>query len=114
MSHACNIVVGASLPCQSGVSFGTSISRPSTFTLIFSIAGGAGLTSVVVAADILIGHRDTENTEQRNFFSARSVALWQKFHFSAHWALIPFLSPAPTFPSRDALHPLRLWRQTHL
>src|ERR1035437_4239654 len=48
------MVVGASLPCQSGVSFGTSTSRPSTLTLIFSIAGGAGLVSVVDAADICL------------------------------------------------------------
>jgi hypothetical protein len=33
------------LPCQSGVVFGASISRPSTFTLIISIAGAAGLVS---------------------------------------------------------------------
>ena len=34
--------------------FGTSISRPSTLTLIFSIAGGAGFVSVVAAVDIAI------------------------------------------------------------
>ena len=45
---ACSIVVGCSLPCQSGMSFGTSISRPSTLILIFSIGGEAGSGSVVV------------------------------------------------------------------
>jgi hypothetical protein len=34
--------------------FGTSISRPSTFTLIFSIGGGAaGLVSVVAVVDMM-------------------------------------------------------------
>ena len=53
--QACSIVVGWSLPCQSGISFGTSSSRPSTLILIFSTGGdpaGAGFDSVGGAADI--------------------------------------------------------------
>ena len=38
----------------SGVVFGTSTSRPSTLTLIFSTGGGAGLGSVVAAVDMLV------------------------------------------------------------
>src|SRR5437762_12944744 len=52
-AQACSIVVGCHLPCQSGISLGTSISRPSTLILIFSTGGGAGLVSVVVVGDIL-------------------------------------------------------------
>ncbi len=48
------MVVGTSLPDQSAVRRGTSISRPSTLTLIFSIAGEAGFISVVAAVDISI------------------------------------------------------------
>ena len=48
------MVVGVSLPDQSAMRRGTSISRPSTFTMIFSIAAGAGFVSVVAAVDIEI------------------------------------------------------------
>ena len=48
------MVVGTSLPDQSAMRRGTSISRPSTFTRIFSIAAGADLVSVVGAAGIFI------------------------------------------------------------
>ena len=48
------MVVGTGLPLiGSGIVFGTSTSLPSTFTLIFSTGGGAGLGSIVVVADIL-------------------------------------------------------------
>jgi hypothetical protein len=33
-THACSMVVGCNLPCQSGIILGTSISRPSTLILI--------------------------------------------------------------------------------
>jgi hypothetical protein len=52
LAQAWIIVVGIGFPeIGSGMVFGTSISRPSTFTLIVSTAG-AGLVSVVVAVDI--------------------------------------------------------------
>src|SRR5439155_7156262 len=53
-AQACSIVVGCSLPCQSGINFGTSISRPSTLILIFSTGGGEGLVSLVEAVGILL------------------------------------------------------------
>jgi hypothetical protein len=47
--------VGIGLPeIGSGVVFGTTISLPSTLTLIVSTGGGAGLVSVVAIIDILI------------------------------------------------------------
>src|ERR1700723_997254 len=51
------MVVGICLPeIGSGIVLGTSISRPSTFTLIFSITD-AGLFSVIAVVDILMRGR---------------------------------------------------------
>src|SRR4030088_1190729 len=48
------MVVGSGLPeSGSGMVFGASMSRPSTFTLILSTGEGAGLVSVAIVADIL-------------------------------------------------------------
>src|ERR1700683_3997078 len=52
IAHACNMVVGCILPCQSGVIFGTSMSRPSTLIFKVSTGGGAGFGSVVVSPGI--------------------------------------------------------------
>src|SRR5439155_7540158 len=53
-AQACSIVVGCNLPCQSGISFGTSISRPSTLIWSFSTSEGAGLVSIVAGVGILL------------------------------------------------------------
>jgi hypothetical protein len=45
--------VGTSLPVWSGESFGTVTALPSTLTVNVSTGGGAGLVSVVGAANIL-------------------------------------------------------------
>src|SRR5258708_32880651 len=91
MSHACSIVVGTGLPCQSGVSFGTSTSRPSTLTLIFSIAGGAGLVSVVATVDIFLTQaippalRTTAEVKHRNNQDAiRQFAIKQPIRKRKH------------------------------
>src|SRR5581483_4619151 len=72
------IVVGIGLPViGSGVVRGTSTSRPSTFTLIFSTGGGAGLVSVI-GADIY-GTGLTEcagfNSRLRDFVASANSGL---------------------------------------
>jgi len=46
-THAWSMVVGANLPCQSGIILGTSISRPSTLILIVSTGGVAGFVMAI-------------------------------------------------------------------
>jgi hypothetical protein len=68
------MVVGTGLPeTGSGIVFGTSISRPSTFTLIFSIAGAAGLFSVVAAVDILFNAKAQRHEGANGFNLFRVV-----------------------------------------
>src|ERR1017187_6937668 len=105
------MVVGVNLPDQSAVRRGTSISRPSTFTLIFSIAGGAGFVSVVDAADILFNAKAQRRRDAKQN-SLCAFALKTKYaHLNvAGWRPVSFPNPAQRLliPSPDALHPPRL------